>query len=243
MNTVSTDFRFFIEYDSNPFILFSDAGKILYLNNVAEILLGYVSQQELYDITLSYAPKHFGHKNTRLELQYDVFSFYAIQVAYENEEQIGLRLYHKPRPENSTYKKMGEFPPTDINALLEASITLFKLENDNHLELLVDQDLPPIRIDQNRFSKLLRKVLHTFRASDAIHISLKLMVGEYVLIEGRRERIIQLSIEANGRYTDLDTEIREIAEDISVTCILKEKSLRLQLPFIQILSSDSSSIV
>ena len=52
MNTTLIDFQAFVEWDNNPFILFSAKGKILYLNNAAEILFGYVSKQELYDILL-----------------------------------------------------------------------------------------------------------------------------------------------------------------------------------------------
>ena len=233
MNSVSTDFKFFVENDNSPFILFGNTGKILYLNSVAEILLGYVTQQELYDITVSYAPKDFGSKTIRLELQYDIFSFYAITVAYQNEEQIGLRLYHKPRFDSPDHRNLEKLPSTNINALLEANITLFKIQNENSLELLVDQDLPPCRIDQNRFSKLLRKTLHAFRSSDSIRISLKLIIGEHVFIQGKRERIIEFRITANGRYTDGDSEIKSIARDINMTCIFKEHSIRIQIPFIQ----------
>ncbi|HHH37124.1 MAG TPA: hypothetical protein ENK77_00720 [Epsilonproteobacteria bacterium] len=233
MNSVSTDFQFFVECDSSPFILFRNTGKILYLNSVAEILLGYVNQQELYDIAISYAPKDFGYKTTRLELQYDTFSFYAITVAYENEEQIGLKLYHRPRLDLENYQEMDKLPLTDINILLEANIALFKLHNGNNMELLADQDLPPCRIDQNQFSKLMRKTLHSFRASDSIRISLTLMVGEYVLIRNKPERIIQFMITANGRYTDNDKEIKSIAEHTNTTCLLKEHTVRLQVPFVQ----------
>jgi len=233
MNSVSTDFQFFVECDSSPFILFGNTGKILYLNNVAEILMGYVVQQELYDIAVSYAPRDFGHKTTRLELQYDTFSFYAITVAYENEEQIGLRLYHRPRLDLANFQEMDNLPPTDINILLEANIALFKLQNENNLELLTDQDLPLCKIDQNQFSKLMRKTLHSFRASDSIRISLTLMVGEYVLIRNKPERIIQFAITANGRYVENDKEIKSIADHINTTCILKEHSVHLQVPFVQ----------
>jgi len=233
MNSLSTDFKFFIENDNSPFILFGNTGKILYLNGVAEILLGYVPQQELYDITVSYAPRDFGSKTIRLDLQYDIFSFYAITVAYENEEQIGLRLYHKPRFDSIEHKDLNKLPSTNINALLEANITLFKIQNQNSMELLVDQDLPPCRIDQNRFSKLMRKSLHAFRASDSIRISLKLMIGEHVFIQGERKPIIELRIVANGRYTDADNEIKSIARDINVTTVFKEHSIHLQIPFIQ----------
>lgn len=233
MNSVSTDFKFFIECDSNPFILFDSAGKIPYLNSVAEVLLGYVTKEELYDITVSYAPKDFGHKTTRLELQYDIFSFYALTVAYENEEEIGLRLYHKPRLDHRRDMEADKFPLTDLNIVLEANISLFKLQNDNTLTLLADQDLPPCRIDQNRFSKLLRKTLDSFRASDSIDISLKLVVGEYVIIQDKREHMVQLSVNANGRYAGNDEEIKTIAHHINTTCTFKENAISFQIPFIQ----------
>jgi len=233
MNSRSIDFKFFIESDNTPFILFDSSGKILYLNNSSEILLGYVSRQELYDITLSYAPKDFGSKTTRLDLQYDSFSFYAVSVAYQNEDQIALRLYHKPKLNINKYVELDKFPMTDINILLEANIILFKLKNGNPLQLLVDQDLPECRIDQNGFSKLLRKVLNSFRSSDSIDISLKLLVGEYVIIQNKKEHLLELTVKANGRYTDSDSEIKFLSEQINISANLKEHTIKLQIPFIQ----------
>ncbi|SFV53909.1 hypothetical protein MNB_SV-6-81 [hydrothermal vent metagenome] len=233
MNSTSIDFKFFIESDSTPFILFDSSGKILYLNSSSEILLGYVTRQELYDITLSYAPKDFGSKVTRLDLQYDSFSFYAIGVAYQNEEQIALRLYHKPKLNINKHIELDKLPMTDINILLEANITLFKLKNSNQIQLLIDQDLPECRIDQNKFSKLLRKVLDSFRSSDSIDISLKLLIGEYVIIRNKKEHLLELVVKANGRYTDSDLEIRSISEQINISANLREHLIKLQIPFVQ----------
>ncbi len=233
MNSVSTNFKFFIEYDNSPFILFDSTGRILYLNNAAEVLLGYVVNQELYDITVSYAPKDFGYKTTRLELQYDIFSFYALTVAYENEEEIGLRLYSKPRLDPKRDINIDKLPLTDLNTILEANITLFQLQNNNTLSLLADQDLPQCRIDQNRFSKLLRKTLDSFRSSDSINISLKLVVGEYIIIQNKQEPLVQLIVSANSRYADGDEEIKSMASHINTTCTLKEHTISLQIPFIQ----------
>ncbi|RLA71744.1 MAG: hypothetical protein DRG30_08165 [Epsilonproteobacteria bacterium] len=233
MNSVSTNFKFFIEYDNSPFILFNNTGKIIYLNTVAEVLFGYVGQQELYDIAISYAPKDFGDKTTRLELQYDIFSFYALTVAYENEEEIGLRLYSKPRLDPRRDIDTNKLPLTDLNIILEANITLFKLQNENKLTLLTDQDLPQCRIDQNSFSKLLRKTFESFRSSDSINISLKLVVGEYVIIQNKQEHIVQLFIAANGRHANSDEEIEAIASYINVSCTIKEFTVSLQIPFIQ----------
>jgi len=226
------NFESFVEWDNSPFILFSNEGKILYLNNAAEILFGYVSKQELYDITLAYAPQGFGYKVTTLTLSYDSFMFYAISVGYENEEQISLRLYNtppaKPRHKIETDKMMM----TDINILLEANIALFKTKNTNKLRLLADQDLPEFKIDQNHFSKLLRKALDAFRASDSIDITLKLLIGQHVIINGEKEAIIQLSIEANGRYNDTDEEIHSYALESQIKCMTTEYAIKLEIPLI-----------
>ena len=115
MNTTSIDFQAFIEWDNNPFILFSAQGKILYLNNAAEILFGYVSKKELYDIALSYAPQSFGYKTTSLTLNYDSFMFHAITIGYENEEQISLRLYNTPRIKPTRKIESDKLIITDIN--------------------------------------------------------------------------------------------------------------------------------
>jgi len=233
MNTLSIDFQPFVEWDNSPFILFSNQGKILYLNNAAEILFGYVSKQELYDITLAYAPHSFGYKTTTLSLNYDSFNFYAVTVGYENEEQISIRFYNTPRIKPAVPLDSEKLMTTDINILLEANIALFKTKNNNRLQLLTDQDIPAFKIDQNNFSKLLRKVLDAFRSSDSISVSLKLLIGEHVIIADRKEAIVQLSIEANGRYNDADSEIKTLAQQSHITVLLKEHAIKLEIPLIQ----------
>ncbi len=233
MSTTSIDFKSFIEWDNNPFILFNDQGKILYLNNAAEILFGYVTKKELYDIALSYAPQTFGYKTTSLSLNYDTYIFHAITVGYENEEQISLRLYNMPRIKPARKIETDKLITTDINILLEANIALFRTKNSNPLKLLTDQDLPQFKIDQNNFSKLIRKTLNAFRASDSIDISLTLLVGQHVMIDDKRVSIAQLAILANGRYADTDDEICNHAEMSQIKCILKEHSIKLEIPLIQ----------
>ena len=227
------NFEAFVEWDNSPFILFNNSGKIIYLNNAAEILFGYVSKKELFDIAVSYAPQNFGYKTTSLTLNYDSFLFYAITVGYENEEQISLRLYNTPRIKPTRKIETDKFITTDINILLEANIALFKTKNNNPLKLLTDQDLPSFKIDQNNFSKLLRKTLNAFRASDSIDISLKLLIGQHVIIDDKKEPIIQLAIEANGRYADTDDEIQTLAAQSQIKSLLKEHSIKLEIPLIQ----------
>lgn len=230
---MNINFEAFVEWDNSPFILFNNEGKIIYLNNAAEILFGYVSKKELYDIAVSYAPQNFGYKTTSLSLTYDSFLFHAITIGYENEEEISIRLYNTPRVKPIRKLETDKFITTDINILLEASIALFKTKNTNPLKLLTDQDLPAFKIDQNNFSKLLRKVLNSFRASDSIDISLKLLIGQHVIIENKKEPIVQLAIKANGRYSDTDDEIQLLATQSQIKSLLKEHSITLEIPLIQ----------
>lgn len=230
---MNINFESFVAWDNSPFILFSDEGKILYLNNAAEILFGYVSQKELYNIALSYAPQSFGYRNTTISLSYDTFSFHAITVGYENEDQISLRLYNRPRIQTTHTLETNKFITTDINIILEANIALFKTKNTNPLKLLTDQDIPAFKIDQNNFSKLLRKSLDAFRASDSMDISLKILIGQHVIIKDKKESLIQLSIVANGRYADTDNEIRSLADKSQIKCLLQEHSIKLEVPLIQ----------
>ncbi len=136
MNLVSTDFRFFIEYDANPFVLFNSQGKIVYLNSSAEMLMGSCSRKELFDITLSYAPKNFGYKKTLLDLSFGYFEFYAINVSYNNEEEIGIHLYNKPMVKINSVVNLEGYSETDINLLFEANIELFKMQYSGELQLL-----------------------------------------------------------------------------------------------------------
>jgi len=227
------NFESFIEWDNSPFILFNNQGKILYLNNAAEILFGYVSQKELYHVAVSYAPQDFGYKTTTISLSYNSFEFYALSVGYENEEEISLRLYNAPRIKSTHKVERNKLISTDINILLEANIALFRTKYSNELKLLADQDLPAFMIDQNNFSKILRKMLDAFRSEKSINITLKLLIGQQVIIDNKKESIVQLSVSANGRYSDRDEELSTLTAQSQIKCLLQECAIILEIPLIQ----------
>ena len=227
------NFEAFVEWDNSPFILFDNKGSIAYLNHSAEILFGYVSQKELYDIALAYASNSFGYKTTTMTLLYGSYKFYSITVGYEDEHHISLRLYHTPQ-EKALFKiEKSKLIHTNINILLEAHLSLFRVQNSAKISLLVDQDLPSFKLNQNNFSKLLRKVLHSFRASNSIDISLTILIGQHILIESKKVTLIQLDIQANGRYHDLDPSIDILATESHIKSLLLEKSIKLEIPLIQ----------
>ena len=227
------DLSFFIERDNSPFVLFDRDGAITYLNGAAEILLGYADKKELHSLALRYAPDDFGARTTAMELRYRQLSFYAITVAYQDEEHIGIRLYYRPRVKSANPIDPSHFKSTNINTVLEAAISLFVLQYPTKFDLLTDADLPEFQLDQNSFSKLLRKALKLFRASADLHISLTMAIGESIIIADKRRPIVRLTLKANGRYTDEDRAIKALADAMRISAIFDEQRIVLDIPFIQ----------
>lgn len=228
----SIDFKNFIENDSNPFVLFDFGGHIKYLNNSAEVLLGYINPKVLYDLALEYAPKSYGHRGILSNLEFDIFSFFSIMVGYEDDENIYIRLYNKPqiKQEKNVSKEMLIL--TDINSLLEANITLFEMQSSAKLSLFVDQDLPMFKIDQNSFSKILRKMLEAFIKSQSLSIDLKLLFGEYIVLGDTKYQMLELILKSQKRDTSNDDEIMQIIEQTCLTCQIKKDTFKLQMPII-----------
>ena len=227
------DLTFFLDTDNTPFILYDRHGKIVHLNNAAEIVLGYVGKQELYDLALQYAPNDFGSRTTAMELQYRHLRFYAISVAYQDEEHIGIRLYYRPQIRNTAVLDPSRLKMTNINTILEAAIALFSMENTTRFDLLTDAGLPEFKLDQNAFSRLLRKSLHLFRASANLHIALTMAIGESIVIDQKRHPIVRLTLQANGRYSDEDRSIKTLAEEMRIAPLLEENRILFDIPFIQ----------
>jgi len=232
MNLVLTDFKFFIEYDANPFVLFNSKGKIIYLNSSAEMLMGSCTREKLFEVTLSYAPKSFGYKKTLVDLSFEYFEFYAINVLYENEDEIAIHLYNKPMPKINSKVNLEGYSQTDINLLFEANIELFKMQYSGKLKLITDYDLPKLYIHQNNFSFLIRKIFEQMKSATEITINIKIKIGELIIVNGKKYPIILFIFKSNNKDKQKDKEIKNIAIDNYINIHCKENSIILEIPAI-----------
>ncbi len=232
MNLVSTNFKFFIECDANPFILFNPEGKIIYLNSSAEILMGSCTREKLFEVTLSYAPKNFGYKKTLLDLSFGYFEFYAINVLYKNEEEIAIHLYNKPMAKLNNNINLEGFTKTDINLLFEANIELFRMQYSGKLKLITDYDLPKLYIHQNNFSFLIRKIFEQMKNSKQITINIKIKIGEMIVVNNKKYPIILFILQSEYRDKQSDKEIQNIAIENYINIHLKDTSIALEIPAI-----------
>jgi len=100
---------------------------------------------------------------------------------------------------------------TDINMLLDISITQFKINSNTNIKLFTDTDIPKTLLNQNNFSKLLRKSLNSFRNASYLDITLKLGIG---------------------RYCSEDEVINKLASELFLTCDFRENSITFEIPLI-----------
>lgn len=228
----SINFKFFLENDANPFILFTNTGKIKYINNSAEVLMGSCTPKEIFEIALRYAPNSFGSKKSILDLSFSSFRFYGFNVLYEDEEYIGIHLYNKAVEKVDKEIVMDGYIPTDINMLLQANIELFNTSYEGRLNLLTDYDIPEFQIHQNNFSLLLRNLFAQFIDSKRLEVNVKIKLGERVVIKDKKYAIIILNLTSETRHNSKDNELKKLAEKNCIDILFKESSIVLEIPAI-----------
>ncbi len=227
------DFTLFIENDNNPFILFDVDGKIYYLNTSAEFLLGKANKQDIYELCLAYAPKEYGSRMTHIDLKYDDLAFYGITVAYQDDSYIGIRLYQRIKNRQLSAKEISKYVLTDINRLLETSISLLNIKNRHEIKLIMDPDIPEFKISQNDFLKIMRKCFETFDNNAKINIMLKLKVGEMVVVKDERCKLVKLEIKSSKRDKNNDLDIEKLCEHVYIDFLADHEKIRLIIPVIQ----------
>ena len=228
----SVNFKFFIENDSNPFILFTNAGTIKYLNTSAEILMGSCRPKEIFDLAVAYAPQTFGFKKSLLPLTFNSFQFYGINVLYENEEFIGIHLYNKAIKHKNEKMLLDGFSLTDINTLLQANIELFNINYQGNLRLLTDYDIPEFQMHQNNFSLLLRHLFSSLKESKKLEINVKIKLGEQVVMKEKRYAIIVLELKGDIKGSELDEALKSLADKSFINIQLQKNAVILEIPAI-----------
>ena len=228
----SINFKFFIENDSNPFILFSNRGKIKYLNNSAELLMGSCQPRELFKIALAHAPKSFGYHKTLINLSFGSFEFYGINVLYENEDLLAMHLYNKPMAKVEDHALLEGYLLTDINVLLQANIELFNMNYEGEIKLLTDYDIPSFQLHQNNFSLLLRSLFAQFENSSHLEINIKIKLGERIVVKNKRYSIIILQLVCKNRDNQMDKELELLALKNHINIHFKKNATLLEIPAI-----------
>ena len=170
-----------IEYDYNPFVLYSSSGKVVSLNNEAQYLLGSVDKNILFEIATTHANTSFGFKTTFLELEFGRYRFFGITVGYENESEIGIRLYQQPTISFSAPKPTGEL--INVYTLIDLCVSTNSISSDTLFHKALDPTIPEIRLHPDNFIKLLNKIYDGYKTSEKITTQLIYRVAENIMFD------------------------------------------------------------
>ncbi|MBN2815918.1 MAG: hypothetical protein JXQ67_04495 [Campylobacterales bacterium] len=219
-----------IEYDYNPFVLFNSSGKIISLNAEAQFLLGATTPSELFTLAQTYANINFGFKTSFIDLEYGRYKFFGLTVGYENEEEIGIKLYQMPSMKLNTKKPDGEL--TNIFTITDLCISTNSIGSSIEFTKTYDPTIPDIVINSNALIKVLNKSYHCFYENKSIDTKVFYRVGEHVRFEGKKYSIFSITISSENMNKNKSSEVKSFAQNNGFYIDISNESITLNIPMI-----------
>ena len=219
-----------LEYDYNPFILFNSQGKIVSLNAEAQFLLGATTAHELFELAKTYASINFGFKTTFVELEYGRYKFFGLTVGYEDEEQIGIKLYQSPTYKLNTAKPNGEL--TNIFTIIDLCIATNSINSETVFKRDYDPTIPDVIIDSNKLIKLLNKCYEYFKENETILTRVFFRIGEHIKFEDKKYSIFSVSIQGQNVDEEKKDELDMLAKSNNYYIDISDSKVTINLPMI-----------
>ena len=222
-------FEEWVELDLNPILSFSSSAKIIYSNSEAQFLLNRIKQKELFDLALTYAPKTFGASASYIDLTIKNYTFYAITVMYENEDEIHMKLYKSAMVKKESKLNIKNINTTNIFTLVDLAISTSKIKNNINFTKNYDPSIPEFKLDASSFIKTLNSVFEVFKNKNNVACSILLKIGEYIKIDNIKYSLISVEIVANE---ESDFSSLNIKETNSFILTYDDTKVTIDLPLI-----------
>ena len=222
-------FEEWVELDLNPVLSFSSNAKIIYSNSEAQFLLNRIKQKELFDLALTYAPKTFGAQTSYIDLSIKNYTFYAITVMYDNEEEIHVKLYKSAMVKKESSLNIKNINTTNIFTLVDLAISTSKIKNDINFTKNYDPSIPEFKLDASSFIKTLNQIFEVFKDKESVTCSIMLKIGEYIKIDNKKYSLISVEIAANEKS---DFSSLSVKETNSFILTSDETKVTIDLPLI-----------
>lgn len=218
-----------VELDLNPIISFSSSAKILFSNSEAQFLLSRINQKELFDLALTYAPKTFGSQTSYIDLNIKSYTFYAITVMYENDEEIHMKLYKSAMVKKENKLNITNINSTNIFTLVDLAISTSKIKHNINYIKNYDPSIPEFKLDASSFIKTLNSAFDACLSAESITCTIMLKIGEYIKIEGKKYSLIGVEILSDKKIDTTNINQKDNASFI-LTC--EDNKITIDLPLI-----------
>ena len=219
---MKTNLENWILQDHNPFIIFSNEGKVIYLNDAGEYLLSFINPKEVYDKIIQYAPQEKGFKHIRKNFKFNNFLYDYALIGYDTFEEIGVRFYQNIKPIKKVEMKLEKF---NIYFVLDLVRTYIFMEKEIKFIDTFDVDLPEIKCNKENLIKTLNNIHKMLINNTKLYTEVKLKIGEYIKVFDKKYKILEISITADKiEKQEIESEIMDI--------IIQENKISLLMPFI-----------
>jgi len=193
------NFEEWIYYDIHPFILFSNNGKIKYLNKEAEYFLSFVNEKEIFDFAINNARENITILNETFS--FGNFEFLAALIMYN--EDIGIKLYKTLLPKKEIQIKGLE--KINIFMVLDFCRNYIFLDEEIEFKDDFDVDIPEFFANKNELIKDINSNLEFFKEKKVkqLTFTIKFLIGEKIKVKDKKYSVIQLKISNKKEFKEI----------------------------------------
>jgi hypothetical protein len=221
-------YELILENDLNPFIIFTSTGKLKEFNKEAEFLFNFVPIKDLYELCINNASQTYGINKEFINLKYKKQSFYAILVAYINDDEIAIRLYKEVAPVKSiTIDK--SYQTSNIFMLLKLSKNTSCSNTKLKIDEIYDTSIPEFKIEINQFLLTLNQIFASLNYQNNLRLGVHLKAGEYKIINQKKCHIVCIKFSTNKQVI-LDT--LDYKKNSTMNIYQKNNTIEVEIPLI-----------
>jgi hypothetical protein len=218
-----------LENDLNPYIVFDSNAKVVNANKEGEFLLNFITPKKLFDIALIYASKEYGINYKFKQFIFDKLVFYAIMVAYIDDEYIALRLFKSiDKIKNTSTTNLSKI---NIFNLIELAKNTSLIDSNIQIIETYDTSIPEFNIDIKNFLIIINKIFDFIKHLQKIELKVLFKVGEYTIIKKHKVSLISIKFII---FDDIDLTLLNIPQiNSNINIFISKQNIELEVPFIE----------
>jgi len=221
---LKTNLEKWIQYDTNPLIIFSNDAKVLYLNEAGEYILSFISPKRVYDTIIQYAPQELGFKYIKETFTFGEFSYDYALIGYDNYDEIGVRFYKDLHSKTKTID-LEKLEEINIYFILDLARTYTFIDKEIEFIDIFDPDLPDIKFNKDILIKLFNEIYSLLRNNNKIKTEVKIKIGEYIKLNNQKYKLLEIILYAKN------IEKKELEYE-NITIEFLDERVVILLPFI-----------
>jgi tetrahydromethanopterin S-methyltransferase subunit G len=150
-------------------------------------------------------------------------------IGYENDNEIGIKLYQTPLFKSNNKKPTGEL--TNIYTLVDLCISTNSINSQANFSKEFDPAIPEIIIDSNSFIKILNRIYSCYIKNDNINTKIFYRVGEHMVFDGKKYSLFSIEVSAKDKDTTKINELQALVDANNINVDIHNK-ITINLPMI-----------